>query len=195
MTDPMCWIPALHCYDGSCDGQLVAPHYATMPDYIQVFDVAVRTSGWTRKQKLLWRKARNLGVQRWGYPVQVTELKDATRYPPEGITIGRFTTTPGYSSNSYGGFGLYPRRPPEVADYDVLSWEDGKGFAMINDIEVNGAFYGNVTGRLAGVICHEVGHALGFGHGGFGIMESAVNPPYYPDGFELSAVAQYWGMA
>lgn len=197
----ICWFPADHCYEGTCDGQLVRPHYETMPDYVRVYDIAVRHSGWTRDQRKLWRKARDRALWRWfpdrvsaEPPVRILE-KGLVRgdYLPQGITLDVFATTSGYSNNSYGGFGLAPLSPPETAEYDPSAWVQGKGFALINRAEVNNAFRSLVTGRLTGVICHEVGHAFGFGHGGTGIMESEVNPPYHPDEWELYNFDRYWG--
>lgn len=194
MTDPNCWFPMNHCYDGTCTGQLVLPHYATMPDRIRVYDTGVRNSGWRRWQKKLWRKARNAALARWTYPVEVIE-RGLVRgdYLDQGITLDHFTTTVGYGANSYGGFGLSKPDNPANADFDPNAWARGRGFALINDREVSSAFASRVTGRLSGVICHEVGHALGFGHGGTGIMETTVNPPYYPDDTELWAAERYWG--
>ena len=188
-----CWKPVDHRYDGSCDGQLVAPHYVTMPDFIRVYDTAVKTQGWTRKQKRLWREAVKLGVSRWQYPFVIVELKNPAAYRPEGITVRPFMPDPQYGAHSYGGFGLAPIEEPETSDYDEYAWNTGKGFALIHPKVVLDAWAGNVIGKLAGTICHEVGHALGFGHGGTGVMRDVMWPPYYPDAEELLALKAYWG--
>jgi hypothetical protein len=188
------WYPSEHTYTGDADGRLVKPHYATMPDRIRVYDTAVRNSGWQRWQKRLWRKARNNGLSRWSYPYEAVEAGSLEDYSPEGITLRPYVPDPNYGANSYGGFGLAPIEHPERSEYDEPTWNAGKGFALITPIEVSKAFDTRVTGRLAGVICHEVGHALGFGHGGSGIMRSAIDPPYYPNIEEIAALKDYWGL-
>ena len=189
------WYPANHTYTGDTDGRPVKPHYLTMPDRIRVWDPAVRTQGWTRFQRKLWRQARTAALSRWGYPFEVVEKKNPAVYLPEGITLRPFTPNPEYGKNSYGGFGLEPILHPETSDYDEYAWNMGKGFALIYPTVVTNAFAARVTGVLTGTMGHEIGHALGFGHGGTGIMESVLNPPYYPNLEELNALEAYWGRA
>lgn len=196
-----CWTPTDHCYDGSCDGQRVSPHYPTMPDFVHVYDTGVRNSGWTRWERKLWRAARTAALWRWfptrtsGEPPIFVVEKGLVRgdYPDNGITLDHFKTAPGYGANSYGGFGLSKPANPADAEFSLDAWSHSRGFALINDAEIEKAFASRVKGRLTGVLCHEIGHAFGFGHGGSGIMESVVNPPYYPDTFELAAFTRYWG--
>ena len=185
------WYPANHTYDGS---RLVQPHYRTMPDFLRVYDIPVRTSGWARWQKKLWRSVRDKALSRWGIPVRVIEKGLVVGdYPPEGITLDIFEPDPAYGGNNYGGFGLAPISHPETSDYDEATWEAGKGFALIHPKTVSDAFAARVGGYLTGAICHEVGHALGFGHGGTGVMRAALSPPYYPNAEELGALRYYWG--
>lgn len=186
------WYPAEHTY---LDGRLVAPHYATMPSFFRLYDTAVLTSGWRRWQKKLWRKALSAAATRWGYTFSVVEVKDAAAYRVQGITVRPFVPDPDYGKSNYGGFGLAPIDHPEQWEYDEVAWGLGKGAVLIYPTEVASAFTSRTTGRLAGVMCHEIGHALGFGHGGTGIMMSAMEPPYYPNEEELSALVAYWGIA
>src|SRR5262245_30892405 len=163
-----------------------------MPDYVRLYDRVVLNSGWARWQKKLWRKARDTALGRWQYPYKVKEFSDFDAYREEGITLGIQEPDPN-SANNYGGFGLAPIEPAYTAAYAEWVWNSGRGFVMLHPDEVRRMFLGRVTGRLTGVICHELGHALGFGHGGTGIMESAVNPPYYPNDEELKALHSYCG--
>lgn len=191
-----CWTPADHTYTGDCDGRLVRPHYATMPDRIRLFDRAVRIRGWNREQKRLWRTALRRGAERWGYVVEIIEVRKPLAYRPEGITVDAYVNTPPYGpQGGFGGFGLAPIDFPETSEFDQATWDLGKGFALIHENEVNSMFAGRVIGRVAGVLCHEIGHALGFGHSPdpANLMYSAMQPPYYPDPNELAALGAYWG--
>lgn len=197
-----CWTPKEHRYDGSCDSsQLVLPHYDTMPDYVRVYDTAVRTNGWRRWQKKLWRDIRSKALWRWfpdrnmeNPPFVVTELKNRYAYPKQGITLTVQEFVPiTVPNNNYGGFGLYPLVEPWTAEYSEIAWQNGKGFVAMHPKTVYTAFKARVPGYAAGAMCHEFGHALGFGHGGTGIMRSAIEPPYYPNTEDLLAFREYWG--
>jgi hypothetical protein len=187
------WYPENHTYTGSSDGKPVLPHYETMPGFIRIYDTVVLHSGWSKERKGMWRKALLSAAERWQYPVVVVELTSPTAYRAEGITVRPFTPDPAYPKNSYGGFGLAPVDHPETSEYHKKSWDRGKGFALIYPSVVEQAFLGRNTTYLRATIAHEVGHALGFGHGGTGIMESVLNEPYFPNAEELAALKSYWG--
>lgn len=191
-----CWYPIDHRYTGECSppARLVAPHYPTMPDFIRVYDTVVRTAGWRRSERRLWRDVRTKALTRWGYPFRVLE-RGLVRgdYLPNGITLD--VQAIGTSSNNYGGFGLAPIDNPSSSDYDEATWNDAKGFVLMHPTTVANAFAARVGGYLTGAMCHEFGHALGFGHGGTGIMRSALLPPYYPNAEDLAALRAYWGEA
>jgi hypothetical protein len=185
------WYPAEHTYTGESDGRLVLPHYDTLPTFVRVYDTGVRTSGWKRWQRKLWRKARTLALGSWEFPFAIIEKKDRELYLPQGITLKPQDPDP-LSSNNYGGFGLAPIEHPSLSDYDEPTWLAGKGFALIHPQTISTAFAGRNIAYLKGAICHEVGHALGFGHGGTGVMESKLNPPYEPNDEEIEALKAYW---
>lgn len=190
------WYPSNHTYTGDPEGRLVAPHYATMPDRIRVFDRAVKTSGWTRKERRFWRTALIDAANRWEFGAEIIELRNPLAYRPEGVTVGTYVNTPPYGpQGGYGGFGLAPIDFPETSDYDEATWDAGKGYALIHVDEVRKAYLALNKATLAGLLTHEIGHALGFGHGGYGVMRSVGGPPYHPSTEELGASEAYWGRA
>lgn len=192
-----CWTPKEHRYDGTCNNtRLVLPHYETMPDYIRVYDVAIRKL--PRGERNQWRKARNSALKRWGYPWVVKEIRwgmTESPYKAQGITLSIQPDAPLLSSNNYGGFGLDNPWEPWKSEFSQRAWDLGKGYVAMHPNTVWNALNTNVSGKLIGVMCHEFGHALGFGHGGEGIMRSSVSPPYYPDDDELFHLKEYWGEA
>lgn len=194
----LCWTPSDHTYTGDCAGQLVLPHYITMPDRIRIFDRAVRNRGWRRAEKKLWRTALSRAAYRWGYEVEIVELRRELAYRAEGITVDAYVHTPPYGpQGGYGGFGLAPIDRPEMSEFDQATWDAGKGFALVHENEVRAMFAGRNTGRVSGVLCHEIGHALGFGHSPDpdDLMYSAPDPPYQPNDDELYELRRYWGTA
>ena len=192
-----CWTPPVHTYTGDCEGRLVLPHYPSMPDFIRVYDTAVRNSGWNREQKREWRRVRAKSLYLWGFSDAMIVIKERGLvdgdYLPRGITLRVQDPDPN-SSNNYGGFGLAPLEPAYSGEYDPQTWLDSKGYVMMHPTTVRNAFLGRNYGYLTGAMCHEFGHAFGFGHGGLGIMRSAILPPYAPSTEEKAELRSYWGI-
>ncbi len=190
-----CWLPYNHRYDGSCfTSPQVLPHYPSMPEYLRVYDTAVRTNGWARWQKKAWRASRTKALARWtGLTTVVVErgLVDGD-YLPEGVTLRVLNVDPNNSAN-FSGFGLSPLEPAWSADYSALAWSESKAFVQMHPKTVSNAWAGRNYGYLTGAMCHEFGHAFGFGHGGIGIMRSAISPPYVPSTEDLAEFKSYWG--
>lgn len=191
-----CWYPENHTYTGECEGQLVLPHYPNVLHPLRIFDTAVKSMRWARWQKKAWRASRAKSLYRWGFSDIMLDIREGGidgTYQPGGITLRVQDVDPN-SSNNYGGFGLAPLEPAYSGEYDALTWDAAKGYVQIHPKTAANAFLGRNYSLLTAAMCHEFGHAFGFGHGGTGIMRSALLPPYQPSAEEIAAFRSYWGL-
>ena len=135
-----------------------------------------------RRRKAYWDAAWTRALQRWS-PVEL-ELtytpgpgwRDALQTSVEVIDV-----PPGI-----GAWTAYYPEPPNVepdsafVQVDITTWRD--------------ALTARNIGPLTKAITHEVGHILGFGHGGDGIMSQnlwslSINAP---NAEEIAAARAYW---
>jgi hypothetical protein len=138
------------------------PTTYSMP--IPVIDTLAPTL--TLEHRRIWRQARNDALTNWttgcvSFSVSTGEVSLASGT----ITLSRGTEDwGGWDDVSGGGFAIFaPWRG---------WWDD---------------FY--AKHQLKGLIGHEVGHALGFGHGGDGIMVLDTNKP---DATDLALLRSYY---
>ena len=165
----------------------IQPHYSTMPEYLRIADVFA--PGLAPQGAGLWRKARDQALAKWN-PVGFGWRVREDREPYLG---NRVTLNMEYINYRIGGWACFECDPAEPHDPCEATCPNAMAWVHVDDETWEDAFDSGYLGTLRYVLCHEIGHVLGFGHGGTGIMSATYKQSLTPNAEEIAAARAYWG--
>jgi hypothetical protein len=157
------------------------PHYSTMPEYLRVVDAGLPQL--TGKRAAFWLRCRDSGLAEWAPTGLKIKLPlDAEAYGAQRVTFNLADPQVGDLPAAH----CFEVCPPLT--------KSGSGWLHVDPDSFEQYFLARNTARLKYLFAHEFGHALGFGHGGDGIMDQTPEHAVVNDE-EIAAVRAYWGLA
>lgn len=169
------WWPAEHFLMlGEPEPKLAYPDFPL----IEVRDIVPKKL--RRKRKTFWRDARDRAFEPWiNTGVKFYLIEAEPGYIPGRLTLDLQDIPPGI-----GGWAVWDE-PPEPDGGPSCPW------VQIDSVEFENCFQAKARNRLVGIIRHEVGHTLGFGHGGDGVM-AVPRRSNSLSAEEIAVLRQYW---
>lgn len=152
-------------------GYNIQPSYATAPT-IHFWDL----ERFTRRRRRYWDAAWGRALKRWELSgLELTYHPGPLGCVEHGVTVEVIDVPPGI-----GAWAQYSAAPVcSFVQIDVTTWRNALRSRNIR--------------YLTEVMTHEIGHVLGFGHGGDGIMSYLPDKPIWPNDEEIAAAREYWG--
>lgn len=161
----------------------IQPHYKTMPEYLRVEDIFAHAIVGDSALKL-WRKARNIALSRWSPVINWVTTERLNGYRNQRITLNVEQIQTGIGG--WSAFEVDPLNP-----HDPTDCCPGMAWVHIDEDEWLKARASRVPGELAYTMTHEIGHVLGFGHGGTGVM-AVPRVTAQPNEEEITLAKDYW---